>query len=53
MIPKLPRKTIGELQHEYLSNLKISGAKLTLVEAYQQVNSLNRYSAWWNINLKV
>jgi len=45
-------KTIGELQFEHLSNLHSCGTKMTLAEAYKQVNSLNRYAAWWVINLK-
>lgn len=52
MIPKYQRKTIGELQHEYLTNLLQCNKKMTIGQAQNRVRLLNQYTAGLYINLK-
>lgn len=52
MIPKYQRKTIGELQHEYLTNLLQCNKKMTIKQAQYRVSMINQHTAGLYINLK-
>lgn len=46
------RKTIGELQHEHLTEL-LSLTPLTIAEALHRCSTLNVYAAWYYLNLRI
>ena len=52
MIPKYQRKTIGELQHEYLTQLLECNKAMTVSQAIYRMSMINQYTAGLYINLK-
>ena len=46
------RKSIGELQHEFLSNLLQCNKAMTVAQAVYRLNVLNQYRAAMYINSK-
>jgi len=52
MIPRFQRKTIGELQYEYLAQLLECNKDMTVSQAIYRMSVLNQYTAWLYINLR-
>lgn len=47
------KKSIGELQHEYLTNLLQMNKSMTIKQSLYRVYTLNQYYATMYLNLKV